>query len=312
MNTEVDVVVIGGGAAGLSAALMLGRARRNVLVLDSENPRNRFAAHAHGLLGNEGIDPLALLQKGRDEAGLYGVRFANGVAQTVDATERGVQVTTAAGDVYSARAVVVASGMTDRLPDIPGLAGRWGRTVLHCPYCHGWEVRDRRLGVLVTSPHTRHLAEMVRQWSEHVVGFVTDPALLDDELEARLRSRSVEIVVGGVAQIVGDDERIDGVRLGDGRTGAVDALFAAGTPEPHDRFLDHLGLDRTETPFGRFLTVDPRGKTSADRIWAVGNVADPGANIPVAIAAGSMAGAAVNATLVADDFDRAAPAAVLA
>src|SRR5689334_4196645 len=151
MSEKWDVIVVGGGAAGLSAALTLGRARRRVLVIDAGAPRNRFAAHAHGFLGHDGIDPAELLDRGRDEARAYGATIRLGAVERVEDADHGLAVTLAGGESLSTRALVVASGLTDVLPDIPGLAELWGKGVLHCPYCHGWEVREQRLGVLATS-----------------------------------------------------------------------------------------------------------------------------------------------------------------
>ena len=142
MTEQWDVIIVGGGAAGLSAALTLGRARRRVLVVDAGEPRNRFASHMHGVLGHEGLDPADLLRRGREEASVYGVAFVSDLVVGIDEGDRGLSVQLAGGETILARAVIVASGMTDELPDVDGLAEHWGTGVLHCPYCHGWEVRD--------------------------------------------------------------------------------------------------------------------------------------------------------------------------
>jgi thioredoxin reductase/SAM-dependent methyltransferase len=302
-----DAIVVGGGAAGLSAALMLGRSRRRVLVIDAGSPRNRFAAHMHGVLGQEGVPPGELVERGRVEAAGYGVEFVDGVVERVEREAGGLRVTTADGAVASARALVVATGLSDELPDIPGLAERWGATVLHCPYCHGWEVRDRRLAVLTTSPLGLHQAELVRQWSDRVTVFTAGLGPLSPETERRLRARGVELEAAPVAEILGEGAGISAVRLAgeDGSEVPVDAIFTAGTPRPHDGFLAPLGLDRAETPFGSFLAVDPMGRTSDERVWAIGNVVNPAANVPLAIGSGAFAGGAVNAALVTWDFDAA-------
>lgn len=305
-NMKWDVVVIGGGAAGLSAALLLGRARRRTLVVDAGSPRNRFAGHMHGVLGQEGVPPAELLERGRAEVSAYGVQIAPGTVERVDPTGAGVEVTLHGGRTVQARMVVVATGMTDELPGIPGLAERWGRTVLHCPYCHGWEVADRRLGVLTTSPLGLHQAQLVRQWSDTVTVFTAGLGPLDPAAESRLRSRGIDLVASPVVEILGASEAIDAVRTADGALTPVDALFTAGTPRPHTAFLDHLGLATTDTPMGRFLAVDGTGRTSDDRIWAVGNVTSAGLTVPMSIGAGALTGGAVNAALVAEDFDHAA------
>jgi thioredoxin reductase len=304
-TSEWDVIVVGGSAAGLSAALMLGRARRRVLVIDAGEPRNRFAAHMQGVLGHDGIDPRQLVARGRAEAARYGVEFLDGSVEQVEEHSRGLTVTTVVGQVLWCRALIIASGIDDQLPDIPGLAERWGASVLHCPYCHGWEVQDRRLGVLGTVPMGLHQAQLVRQWSDQVVYFTAGAGEVDPFMEARLRARGIELVASPVVEVIGDGHCGLGVRTADGATVAVDALFTVGRPRPRDGFLAGLGLERTETPMGSFLKVDPTGRTSHDRIWAAGNVADPSQNVPMAISSGAMAGAMANMALVTEDFDHA-------
>ena len=303
MSNTWEVIIAGGGVAGLSAALMLGRAGRQVLVIDAGEPRNRFAHAMHGVLGNEGVNPADLLARGRREVTLYGVDLMDGNIEHVAARDSGVDVTLRGGDQLSAKALVVASGMTDQLPDIPGLRERWGTSVLHCPYCHGWEVRGRRLGVLGVSPMSLHQAQLIRQWSDHIVLFAA-PGLVDVTMSERLAARDVR-VVGPALEVLGEGTDISGVRSADGETVAVDALFSASVPRPHDGFLTELGLERTDTPMGSFLAVDATGRTSSPRIWAAGNVVNPAATVPVSAGAGSTVGGAVNAALVVDDFDRA-------
>jgi thioredoxin reductase len=188
VDSEWDVVVIGGGPAGLAAALMLGRSRRRVLVVDAGSPRNRFAAHMHGVLGNEGCAPADLLARGRAEVAGYGVRVVEDRVTRVDLTEHGVRVDLADGGPHGARAALVATGLRDELPEVPGLAQRWGTSVLHCPYCHGWEVRGQRLGLLLTSPLGLHAAELVRQLSDQVTVFAAGVEV-DETTRHRLRSR---------------------------------------------------------------------------------------------------------------------------
>lgn len=302
MSEMWDVIVAGGGPAGLSAALMLGRSRRRVLVVDVGSPRNRFAAHIHGVLGNEGTPPGELLEHGRTEAVQYGVEFQNGAIESVQNADAELAVTISGGRTERARALIVATGITDELPDVAGLAQRWGTTVLHCPYCHGWEVRDQHLGVLMTSPAGIHQAQLVRQWSDRITAFSANA--LDPVAERRLRSRGVEVVIGQVAEILGEGDRISGVRMSGGEVIAIDAIFTGGFPRPHDGFLADVGLERSEAPFGMgsFLTVDPAGRTSNPRVWAVGNVVNPTANVPISIGMGALTGGAVNGALVEEDF----------
>ncbi len=302
-----DALVIGGGPAGLSAALMLGRARRTVLVLDAGEPRNRTAEAAHAVLGHDGIAPQELLRRGREELERYGVAVRS--ARVVGATTAPDRVTATLDDgtSVSARAVVLASGNVDELPAVPGLAEHWGDRVLHCPYCHGWEVRGRRLGVLATGPASLHQAELVRQWSDDVVLFgAAMGEALDDAVRARLAARGVRIVEHPVIAVDAAGPARDAALAIVDATGArheVGALFTTGAPRIDDALVDALGLERSTEP-GAALVVDAMG-AAAPRVWAAGNVVAPWASIPIAMASGTMAGSAVNAALVAEDGDRA-------
>ncbi|GLB64181.1 methyltransferase [Dietzia sp. NCCP-2495] len=307
-----DAIVIGGGAAGLSAALMLGRARRRVLVVDAGEPRNRFAAHMHGVLGDDGTDPAELLRRGRHELSAYHVTVRRGVVTSVeegDDDEAGLTVRFADAAPAVARALILATGMTDGLPEIPGLRDRWGTSVLHCPYCHGWEVRGRRLAVLGTSEMSLHQAQLVRQWSADLVFFTAALGEIDPPVASRLASRGVTLIDTPVREVVSRDGELRGVRLADGSMVEVDAIFVASQAQPHDDLVAHFDLERASTPMGSFLATDIVGQTSHPRIWAAGNVSDPSATVPVAMAAGARAGGMVNMALVTEDFDAAERAA---
>src|ERR671926_1581556 len=192
MNPQLnDVVIIGGGAAGLSAALVLGRARRRVVVVDAGAPRNAPAAHMQGFLSRDGMAPAELLAAGRVEVAGYGVEL---IEDQVIALEAGFVVRLAGGGVLKARRILVATGVRDELPDIPGVRERWGRDLLHCPYCHGWEVRDQPIGVLGTLPGSVQHAQLVRQWSDDVKFFAHARPLGPAE-RAGLPARGIQIVL---------------------------------------------------------------------------------------------------------------------
>ncbi|MBF4606325.1 NAD(P)/FAD-dependent oxidoreductase [Curtobacterium sp. VKM Ac-1393] len=320
MRDHYDVIVIGGSAAGLSAALVLGRSRRSVLVVDAGEPRNAPSAGAHNYLGREGIAPAELTAIGRDEVAAYGVEVTSGrivatSATTGDGTDPvGFSVTVDSGAVVTARRLVVASGVVDVLPEVPGLAEQWGRGVVHCPFCHGWEIRDQRIGVLVTTPNGVHHALMFRALSEHVTAFVTDPALVDDTALAGLRARGISVVDDSVARVVSSDGTLTGVVLGSGEVVALDALAAASTAEARVDFLSGLGLVAVDQFMGDFryasaLTVDPAGQTAVRGVYAAGNVAAPMATVIASAAAGVQAGAAAHGDLVQADLTAALAAA---
>ncbi|ROS70222.1 thioredoxin reductase (NADPH) [Curtobacterium sp. PhB172] len=320
MRDHYDVIVIGGAAAGLSAALVLGRSRRSVLVVDAGEPRNAPSAGAHNYLGREGIAPAELSAIGRDEVAAYGVEVTAGrivaaSATTGDGTDPvGFSVTLDSGTVVTARRLVVASGAVDVLPQVPGLAEQWGRGVVHCPFCHGWEIRDQRIGVLVTTPNGVHHALMFRALSEHVTAFVTDPALVDDTALAGLQARGIEVVDDTVTQVLSSEGTLTGVTLGSGEVVELDALAAASTAEARVDFLSGLGLVATDQFMGDFryasaLTVDPAGQTSVRGVYAAGNVAAPMATVIASAAAGVQAGAAAHGDLVQADLAAALAAA---
>ena len=300
-----DAVVIGSGPAGLSAAQALGRSLRRVLVIDSGLPRNRFAAHMHNVLGFDGVAPSEIIARGRGEAEHYGVEFQDGYVTQVTEIDAGLRIAVADAEIDT-RTLIVATGITDDLAPIPGLAENWGTSVLHCPYCHGWEVRGSRIAVIPTSPMAMHQVKLVRQLSEHVVAFTDALGPLDEDTVHPLRARGIALVADPVAEIVGSAGQVTAVRTATGKEYPVDAIFTAGTMVPHDGFLDTLRLDRSEGPMGSFLTVDMTGRTSHPRIWAAGNLVNPAATVPFSMGAGNMAGAAANGALVQEDFDIAA------
>src|SRR5215210_2265041 len=219
-----DVVVVGGGAAGLGGALMLGRSRRSVLVVDAGEPRNAPASGVHGFLTRDGTDPAALLQVGQEEVRGYGARVLEGRVVSAESFEGGFTVTLKDGRRVDARRLLITTGLVDELPDVPGVRERWGRDVLHCPYCHGWEVRDQPIGVLASGPRAAHQALLFRQWSADVILFLhTAPRPTDEEAE-KLAARGIAVVEGEVASLKIVEDRLAGVRMGGGEVVALRAL----------------------------------------------------------------------------------------
>jgi len=295
-----DAIIIGGGAAGLSAAQMLGRARRRTLVLDAGSPRNRFAAHMHGVLGHDGRSPAELYELGRTEARAYGVEIADAVVAAVREEGDLLVVERAGGTVDTARAVLLATGVADDLPAVAGIREQWGRGVLHCPYCHGFEVAGRRLGVLATSPASLHQIELVRQWTGDLIAFTAELGPVDDDVAARLDARGIRQVSSPVKALIERSGNLVAVQTADGVAHEIDALFTAPVPRQQLAFADGLGLARADQP-GAPLAVDVLGATSHPRVWAAGNVVAPYGNVPLSMGQGSMAGAAINAALVQAD-----------
>jgi thioredoxin reductase len=294
---EFDVVVVGGGAAGLNAALVLARARRRVAVVDGGDPRNAPAAHMHGFLSRDGMAPARLLEAGRAEVSGYGGEI---VADRVTRIGHGFAVHLAGGRTLRARRVLVATGLRDELPDVPGLRERWARDVLHCPYCHGYEVRDRPIGVL----GTLHLGLLLPQWSPDVVFFPHLTELSADERE-QLLARGVRIADGDVTGLAVEGDALRGVELAGGRVVPREVLFVGPRFVPRDDLLTGLGCAMADD--GRVRT-DPTGRTSVPGVWAAGNVVDPRAQVVTAAGMGSAAAIALNADLVQEDVQRAVAA----
>jgi thioredoxin reductase len=305
--SEFDVVVVGGGAAGLSAALVLTRARRRVLVVDAGTPRNAPAAHMHGFLSRDGLPPLELLALGREEVAAYGGQIAQDtVTGILNEGQSGFRVELRVGESVAARRLLVATGLRDELPDIPGLRERWARDVLHCPYCHGYEVRDKALGVLGWSPHAVGYAQIVRQWSDDVVYFALTETLTTAARE-QLAARAIVVVEGSVRRILVVDDQLHGVELDDDRTVLIKALFVPPRFVPNNELLVELGCARDDDGWP---TTDGDGRTSVADVWVAGNVANPRAQVITAAGEGSAAAIAINADLVEEDvrdaLDRAA------
>lgn len=293
-----DILVIGGGAAGLNAALVLLRARRRVAVVDAGHPRNATAAQMRGFLSRDGMSPAELLAIGRSEIAGYGGDFIDG---TVAKLERGFRATLADGTVVGARRVLAATGLRDLIPDIPGLAERWGRDVLHCPYCHGYEVRDQALGVIGGGDEAIAHAVLIRQWSDDVTLFAGDASLTRDQAEV-LAARGVRIQPGVVRRLIVEDDALRGVELEDGRTIARTVIFVRPTFTPQDELLRDVGCEPDEHGW---IAHDAFGATSVPGIYVAGNAADPRAQVVTAAGQGSAAAIAINADLVAEDLEAA-------
>ncbi|MGW7527004.1 NAD(P)/FAD-dependent oxidoreductase [Streptomyces sp. NPDC054783] len=313
-NGRYEVVVVGGGAAGLSAALVLGRARRRTLVVDAGEPRNAPSAHMQGYLSRDGMSPAEFLAVGREEIARYGVELVRDRVVDADKDEdEEFTVVLAGGGTVQARQLVIATGLKDELPDVPGLAERFGRDVIHCPYCHGWEARDLPTGVLATSALSVHQALMVTQWSKDVRFFlheVSESELTDADLR-RLSAAGVTVVPGKVAELVVADDRLTGVRLAGGTPsgrGTVHdraVLYAAPRAVPNNELLLKLGAELQQTPFGAYPVVDERGLTTVPGLWAAGNAGGFAEQVINAASRGYRAGAAINGDLLFADLDAA-------
>jgi thioredoxin reductase len=311
---EIDVVVIGGGAAGLSAALVLTRARRRVAVVDAGEPRNAPAAHMQGFLGSDGVPPKDLLNAGRKEVAHYGGDLISGRVIDVAAVAavgptptgngnlRRFDVTLEDGSTLRARRVLVTSGLRDDIPDLPGVAERWGLDVLHCPYCHGHEVRDQPLGVLGGPTEVIDLAvahaHLIRQWSSDVVFFTNGARLTADQRE-QFVAQAIGVVEEPVTRLVVENGELTGVELESGRVVRRAAVFVRPHFVPNDDLLVRLGCAIHDTGW---VATDSTGRTSVPGVWAAGNAVNPRAQVITAAGEGSAAAIAINNDLVDEDL----------
>ena len=307
-NDRYDVVVIGGGAAGLAGAIALLRSRRSVLLVDAGDPRNAPAGHVHNFLTRDGTSPAALYTAGRAEVQLYGGHIVDGTVDALARIDDGFRIEVHGREV-TARRVLFAAGTRDELPDIAGLADRWGIDVLHCPYCHGWEVRDQRIGVLATGPMAIHQTLMFRQLSPHVTLFTHSGPPPTPEQQEQLDALGITIVTAAVTHVDAAHGRLAGVTLADGGRIALDALVVAPTARARAELLASLDIRPVDVALDGYLLgtqveADRTGQAGPG-IWVAGNIANIQAQVVSSAAAGLTAGAAINGDLITEDTERA-------
>jgi thioredoxin reductase len=291
---QYDVLVVGGGAAGLTAALVLLRARRTVVLVDAGHPRNAPAAEVHGFLSRDGMPPADLIAAGRAEVAGYGGAM---ISDTVATIEPGFRARLGSGAELRARRILVATGLRDEVPDVPGVTERWGLDVLHCPYCHGYEVRDQPLAVLGGSAEAVQHALLIRQWSADVVLFPHTDALTGDQPEL-LSARGIRLVEGRVARLTVAHGRLHGVELTDGTVVPRSAVFVRPRFVPNSDLLTGLGC---EVDANGWVASDATGRTTVPGVRVAGNAADPRGQVITAAGQGSAAAIAINAELVDED-----------
>lgn len=309
VERSCDVAVVGGSAAGLAAALQLVRQRRSVIVIDSGAPRNAPAAHVHGFIGFDGHAPSAITAAGRDDVRRYGGEILDGTVVEVErADDVRLRLELTGGHAILARRAVVATGLVDELPAIDGLAEHWGGDVIHCPFCHGYEVRDRRIVQIVTHPMGLHPARLFRQLTDRLTIVLHDADGIDQADVGELRGAGVDVVDGRVARIAtGDDGRVAAVELADGRRVEADAVAVGPRFHPRIEPFASLGLSTAAHPsgLGDVVDTDETGATNVAGVFAAGNAADPALQVLHAAADGSRVGAMVAFSL-ADEDTRAA------
>ncbi len=296
---QYDVIIVGGSYAGLSAGLALGRSRKRALIIDAGQRRNRFAHAAHGFLGQDGRAPGAIARAARAEVAAYPtIDFLDGTAVAATMEGDGFAVTLEDGTTRTATRLILAIGVADELPDLPGLRERWGRGVYHCPYCHGYEVAGQKLGVLALGPMATHQANMIPDWGPTTF-FTNGVATLSADERVALAARGVAIEETPVDAILTTEGGVAGVRLADGRTHVLDALFTGVPFRLASPLAEQLGCDLDETILGPFIRVDPMGQTTVPGVYATGDVTSRmGHNVAGAVGNGYTVGAMVHFSLI--------------
>jgi thioredoxin reductase len=295
-----DAIVIGGSFAGLSAALQLARARRRVLVIDAGLRRNRFAAHSHGFLGQDGRAPGDIVAEARRQLLAYpSVEVIDAQAATATGTIGDFAVTTALGETRNAARIVLATGVKDILPPVPGLAERWGRSVFHCPYCHGYELGGGSIAVLAVGPLSMHHALMLPDWGPTT--FLLNGMFKPDfEQSAALRKRGVEVVETPVARLEDGPDDAVAVTFAGATSRTFAGLFVAPRLELASPLATQLGCALEDGPMGAVIRTDPMKATSVPGIFACGDAARMAGNVAMAVGDGAMAGAATHRSLMFD------------
>ncbi len=304
-----DVIIIGAGFAGLSAAMQLARARKQICIIDAGLPRNRFAAASHGFFGLDGKSPDEISRLAMGQIRAYPtVSIAHGMAKAAsrlepDAAGTGnedsnrFKVSLDDGRRFQARRLILATGVVDTLPDIPGLMPRWGKTVLHCPYCHGYEVRDRALGVLATGPMSTHQAMMIPDWGTTTF-FTQGKYEPEPEIRAQMDARGITIEQSPIIELIGNIPDLNAVKLADGRSMPIQALFAGPTVSMTNPLAEMLGCAFEEGFAGPFIKVDASQETSIPGVFAAGDAATARHNATLASAAGVLAGVGAHQSLI--------------
>lgn len=302
---EYEIVIIGGSFAGQAAALQLGRARRNVLLVDVGRPRNRFAQASHGFLGQDGTAPSALVSTFADQLSHYEtVVQLTGEVVAAECADGSFRVALENGDAVQAEKLILAGGIRDILPEIPGLTARWGVSVLHCPYCHGYELGQRPVGVLGTGENAFHQAMLVRDWGPTTL-FAQGSLELSEDQKSALSKRDVRIEPNPVVELLGPGDALEAVRLADGQAASIAGLFVAPRTEIVGNLASELGCTVEEGPTGCFISVDAMQRTSVPGVFAAGDASAAMSNATLSAAGGVRAAAAAHHSLVFGEMEAA-------
>jgi thioredoxin reductase len=295
-----EVIIIGGSYSGLSAAMALGRSLRKVLIIDSSQPCNQQTPYSHNFITHDGVEPGIIAQAAKEQVLKYPtVEFMKDLAVDGKATNEGFEITTASGATFKAERLLFASGIKDLMPDIKGFSDCWGKTVIHCPYCHGYEFRGKKTGIIANGEKAFHLASLVNNLTDHLCILTSGRQVFSSEQVRKLQAHNIEVIESEITEIVNHRGSIRQVVFNDGKRLELDAAYAAIPFEQHCRIPHKLGCELTEMGL---IQVDMLQKTTISGIFACGDNTNPMRSVANAVAAGNIAGAMINIELTQANF----------
>ncbi len=297
---QYDVIIVGGSYAGLATAMALGRALRHVLVIDSGNPCNKQTPHSHNFLTNDGKAPAEIVALAKEQVSNYEcVTLLNGMVINGEKTTEGFDIELASGDKYKAKKLVLATGIKDVLPSIPGFAECWGISVLHCPYCHGFEVRGQNTGILANGDLAMELAPLISNWTNDLTIYTNGPSTLTYEQSTKLRKHNIGIVEDKIAQLEHNKGYVSKIVFDNGRKTSITALYARLPFVQHSSLSKELGCESTHEGY---IKIDPAQKTTIPGVFACGDNTTRMRTVANAVSMGTTTGLMVNKELIEQEF----------
>lgn len=299
-NRQFDVIIVGGSYSGLAAGMALGRALRQVLIIDSGKPCNRQTPHSHNFVTQDGKTPGEIASLARQQVGKYSsVEFSNGLAVKGTKTERVFEILTASGETFSAKKLIFATGIKDIMPDIEGYAACWGISVLHCPYCHGYEVRNERTGILGNGDYGFEFSKLISNWTKDLTLYTNGKSTLSAEQTDKLKNHNIQISETEIEKLEHTDGYIQNIIFKDGGKSSAKAVYAHSLFEQHCTIPENLGCELTDEGY---IKTDPMQKTSIHGIYACGDAATRLRTVANSVSMGTTAGMMLNKELIEEEF----------
>jgi len=299
-NQNFDVIIVGGSYAGLSAAMALGRALRNVLIIDSGLPCNRQTPHSHNFLTQDGIKPSVIADKAKKEVLKYDtVKFVTDLAVKGTKTDKGFEISTQSGKIFSAKKLVFATGLKDKMLSVNGFSECWGISVLHCPYCHGYEVRNQKTGIFANGYGAFHLARLIRNWTKDLTIFTNGKSELTQEQTDEIKGHNIAIVEKEITSLKHKDGVVEGIVFSDHTTFPLKVINSRPPVEQHCKIPELLGCELTEQGL---IKIDAFQRATVDNVFACGDSTNPLRAVSYAVSTGNNTGVFLNNALIEEEF----------